>query len=242
VRIATVVVLAAMATEATAGRTHYGWLHGSEVIPERGVELETWILEENGKGPLDARTTLLLWGVVVGVTDQVELAFPVELTVERSDAMPDGDPSIARYGVEARWRMVSSDPVDAPPVVPLLRVAAKRMTERRDAARVEADLVVSYELDKLHVLADLGVVTAIGAGEDAYEVRSGAGATVRVHGDLRLGAEVLSSIKLRGGGVDWVTAGPTLAWTHGRLWLSANYGIGLYQIDNAPRLNVAIAF
>jgi len=30
-----------------AGRTFYGWLHGTEVVPEHGVELQSWIDERN---------------------------------------------------------------------------------------------------------------------------------------------------------------------------------------------------
>ena len=37
-------------------------------------------------------------------------------------------------------------------------------------------------------------------------------------------------------------AGPNVAWSHGRTWISAAYGIGLYHIRDAPKLNWGIAF
>src|SRR5215467_10278192 len=35
---------------AHAGRTHFAWFYGTELVPENGTEVETWIVEENKKG------------------------------------------------------------------------------------------------------------------------------------------------------------------------------------------------
>jgi hypothetical protein len=244
VRIALLSILGSMIwmQEAAAGRTTFGWLYDTEVVPERAVEVESWLQEENDVGPDGIDQTLWLWSAVVGVTDQVELSLPVEIVWERSDVMPEATTALARYGIEGKWRLVSSDPVDAPPVAGLLRVAAKRITARRDAARIEADLVASYDSGRIHAVVDAGIVSTIGRGGDAYEVRPGAGVSVRVAGDLRLGVEAFSMIKLRGGGPDWAAVGPSIGWTHGRFWLSGSVLIGVYQIDSAPRLNWGIAF
>ena len=40
----------------------------------------------------------------------------------------------------------------------------------------------------------------------------------------------------------WIAAGPNLAWSHGRSWVSAAMGIGLYQIKTAPALQWGIMF
>src|SRR5262245_64955584 len=48
--ILTAAVLVASVAPAHAGRSHFGWLYGTDIIPERGVELESWIVEENQKG------------------------------------------------------------------------------------------------------------------------------------------------------------------------------------------------
>ena len=40
----------------SAGRTPYGWLYGTEVMPERGAEIQTWVAEKNGEPPDDSTT------------------------------------------------------------------------------------------------------------------------------------------------------------------------------------------
>jgi hypothetical protein len=225
-------------TSAFAGRTHYGWLLGTEVMPERGAEIETWIAEQNRESL--KQTT---WGFqgLAGVTDQLELAFPVELLWARGAGVP-GDFTFASYGIEARYRFVSQDPVDAPPFAPFIRAAIERDVRARDTVRAEIDLVGSYEMDAVHALVDLGFAGNIAQEDASFEIRPGAGVSFRVTGDLRLGAEVYGQISFDTPEQRWVAAGPNLAWSHGRFWLSAAFGIGLYQIQTAPRAVWGIAF
>jgi hypothetical protein len=227
--------------DAAAGRSYYGWLYGTEVMPERGAELQSWIVEENNRGDGHANTSLFWWGALIGVTDQLELALPLEMTWTEADGV---EPSFnfQRFGVEARYRFVSQDPEDAPEIAPLARVAVKRDVVVRDIVRVEADFVVSFERGRLHLLADAGFVGEISRHDSQLQVRPGAGISVRAVGDLRLGAEVYSELSLESGGTSWVTVGPNLAWTHGRFWLSAALGIGVLNIKTAPRLMWGIAF
>jgi hypothetical protein len=65
---------------------------------------------------------------------------------------------------------------------------------------------------------------------------------VLVGGDFRIGAEVFAQISLDDKGASWAVAGPNMSWTHGRFWVSATYGIGVYQIKDAPRMQWGIAF
>ena len=227
---------------ASAGRTPFGWLFGTEVMPERGAEIQTWITEENTKDP-DAHENT--WGLqaLIGVTDQLELAFPIEFVWLDADAT---SPSTVwkRYGVEARYRFVSGDPVDAPPFAPLARIAVKRDVTARNTTIVEANLVGSTTTATGSVLAlvDLGIVAAISPDDQAFEARPGAGVSFQVHGDLRLGAEVFAHLSFKDSAGRWVAAGPNLAWSHGRSWVSAAFGIGLYQISTAPSLQWGIMF
>jgi hypothetical protein len=236
-------VLVAAPGSAHAGRTFYGWLYGSEVMPERGVELQSWITEENFKGRAE---TNWLFGPQVGITDQLELGMPLEVDWFRVDAT-GMTPEIvgtkfSRFGLEARYRFVTQDPVDAPALAPLVRVGVKRLIGNRDGVRPEADLVVSYETGIVHVLVDLGFVAEIDKDDQKYEFRPGAGVSVLAVEDLRFGAEFYSELKSDGG--SWLIAGPNLAWTHGRFWLSSAFGIGLVQdrIKTAPRIQWGIAF
>lgn len=234
-------VLAVSSGSAMAGRSFYGWLYGSEVMPERGVELQSWILEENDLGPTNARESLFWWGALIGVTDQLELALPVEMTwSEAEGAAPSF--TFQRFGIEGRYRFVSQDPEEAPEIAPLLRVAVKRDITQREIVRAEADLVVSFERDRFHALVDAGVVADIGRDHQHVELRPGAGVSIRAVEDLRFGAEVYSEVSLDDDTTTWVTAGPNVAWTHGRFWLSAAFGIGIYHVRTAPRFMWGIAF
>lgn len=225
---------------AQAGRTQFGWLFGTEVMPERGAEIQTWITEENDTG--DHET---LWGVqaLIGVTDQLELAFPIEF-VWRDTPTANPTTIMKRYGIEARYRLVSGDPVDAPPFAPLLRLAVKRDITVRDTTIVEANFVVSTITPTGSVLAmlDLGIVGGINKDDQEFEARPGAGVSFKVVGDLRLGAEVFSHLSFKSSDARYIAAGPNLAWSHGRSWVSAAFGIGLYQIKTAPALQWGIMF
>lgn len=236
-----VALLAMGAGEASAGRTYYGWLYGTEVMPERGAEIQTWVLEENGQGPADTKESLVWWGPLIGVTDRLELAFPVELTWTSADGT-EPDFTFRRWGAEARYRMVSQDPEDAPPFAPLVRVAVKRDVGVRDLVQPEVDLVMSYEADRVHALVDLGMIGQITSDDRRFQFRPGAGISIRVVEDLRLGAEVYAELDLDDSANSWAVIGPNLAWTQGRFWLSASMGIGIYQIDTAPRVMWGIAF
>jgi len=239
---AAVTAMVAAPGVATAGRRHLAWSQGTEVLPERGYELESWIVDELGVGDADLDQTRLGWAVSIGVTDQLELRLPAEVSWSRANGDPAARTTIEGYGAEARWRLVSSDLVDAPALVPLLRVAVLHQANERSAARVEADAVLSYQRDRVLALADLGVGAVLRRGADDYVVRPSGGISVLVTGDLRLGAEIHAELNVRGAGEDWLAAGPTLAWTHGRGWLTLTAGIGVFGISATPRLDWGIAF
>jgi hypothetical protein len=231
--------------EARAGRSGFGWFFDTEVVPERGVELETWIIDENGIGDGAADTTRVLWQPVVGVTDRIEIALPVEVDyVELNDPMAmGGDTQLAHYGAEVRWRLGNPDPIEAGPIVPLVRLGAKRLATQRERVRGEADVVVSGEIGPLRAVVDLGAFVDTGTGEDRVALRPGLGFNVLVGFDLRFGAEAFASFMFDDNAAsEWMVFGPNLAWTHGRFWLAGTFGIGVFGIDSAPRLNWGIAF
>jgi hypothetical protein len=243
-----IVALALVATPATAsaGRTFYGWLYGTEVMPERGAELTNWIAETNAQDPDNASETRWNISAAIGITDQLELQLPVQIAWDRAN---DVKPHTAfdRWGAELRYRFVSADPEDAPPIVPLLRVAVLRSVLDRETWIPQVDFVVSYEQGRVHVLADLGgyaeLTTCSGrtnCSNSEVELQPGAGFSIRAVGDLRFGAEFHAERPTDGGG--WAVAGPNVAWSHGRTWLSAAYGIGITGIRDAPRLQWGIAF
>jgi hypothetical protein len=232
---------AAMPGVAHAGRTPYGWLLGTEVIPERGAEIMTWVAEENGKEPNDIHDTWLAWSALVGVTDRLELGLPIEMLWREQDGV---EPSftVRWFGAEARYRFVSPDPVEAPALSPLVRVAIKRDVTTRGLVRAEANLVATYRAGRVQATVDLGGIADVGRDDSHFELRPGAGVSVELCADLRLGAEAYAELSLDDDRESWAAFGPNLAWTHGRFWLSAAFGIGIYQIETAPRIVWGILF
>src|SRR3954464_13463647 len=84
---------------AHAGRTQFGWLFGTEVMPERGAEVQTFITEENGVKPTNYHDTVWGFEALIGVTDQLEIAFPVTFLWQKADATP-ASTAFREYGVE----------------------------------------------------------------------------------------------------------------------------------------------
>ena len=235
----TALLLVLGASSAQAGRSHYGWLYGTEVNPERGVELETWILQENGKDGEDE--TLVWWGPVFSLTEKLELAVPIEFAYKR-----EGDESgtnLERVGGELRYRFNSPDPEQAGPITVLVRGGAKRFAQVRSGARGEADLVVAFERGRFHAEVDAGAIAEHVSGiDDKVEFRPGAGASIETVSRLRVGAEIYAELGVTGETKDWLAVGPTVSLTRGRYWLTGTLPIGVFGIDSAPRVNFAIAF
>jgi hypothetical protein len=241
---------------AHAGRNFYGWLSDTDVMTERGVELQTWFAEEN-HNKTDGNQSITEWGVApyIGITDQLELALPAEL--EWFGGGASAGTRFTYFGGELRYRMVTNDPENRPPFAPLVRIGARRVIRARDVAELNVGFSGSYEAGKVHALADVNFIGDVDfhdrpemAGEkpdgSAFSVRAGAGVSIEVHDDIRLGAEVFSEFRLdepeMGNEKMWLIAGPGGSWTHGRFWLSAMYGIGISNIGTAPRVQWGIAF
>jgi hypothetical protein len=244
IRLLVPVTIAALATPAFAGQTRFGWLHDTDTVPQRGVELENWFVEQDGEkgyaaGPSQDET-LIWWGPVVGITDRLELALPLELSVSGPET--NLAVSVERFGPEARLRLTDPDPLESGPFSGLLRFGAKRMLAEHDGIHLEGGAVLSADQNRFHMVVDLEGVAEIAAKSTTFSLRPGAGISARVAGDFRLGAEVYASLAIReADAISWAALGPNLAWSYGRLWLSASFPIGLWHIGFAPRLNWAVA-
>jgi hypothetical protein len=243
-RLAALLTLAGLLapTAAHAGRTRFGWLYDTDTVPERGVELETWVLEEDGKGTPAVDETSLWLAPVIGITDRLELALPIEISYTRDPVGARTD--LERVGADLRYRLTSPDPVESGRLSALVRLAVKRLVTDRGTVRFEPGGVIALDLGRARLLADLEwVVEVDDAGHTNAEFRPGAGVSVAAVGELRVGAEVYSELALGDtDSVSWVALGPNLSLSHGRFWLVASCPIGLRKIDAAPRLNWAVAF
>lgn len=246
VRVAAVVsiVLCGLAAPARAGRTFFGWLVDTEVLPERGVELQSWVSEENNKTAQHDHETVWLFGPAIGIIDQLEIDMPLELSLTSSDVTADKF-TFEHYGIEARYRLVTADPVDAPAFVPLVRAAVKRSLSNRGSVQLEADAVGSYRSGRVHAAIDAAVVAYLRAPDGNHvQVRPNAGVSIEVVTDLRFGAEGFGEWwpQRDPGTQSWYAVGPDLAWTHGRFWLSGAFGVGISGIRTAPRVLFGVLF
>lgn len=244
-------VLLATTQVADAGRTHFGWLYGTEVLPTRGVEIQTWVYEKNGTFDGTLHDTLMWWGVLVGVNEHLELAFPTEFLWRdvEDDVDVNGTPiganfTIEKFGIEARYRFTDLDPEHPDGFTPLLRVAAKRDVVVRDVTILEGDLVLSQRVGKFLALADLGITSRVSRDGAETELRPGGGISFEVTDELRLGAEAYAELPLDDAlnKTRWAGVGPNISWTHGRFWISGSFLVGIYQIDTAPRVLWGILF
>lgn len=231
---------------AHAGRTFFGWLTDTDVMHERAVEIQNWVDEEN-HNKVANDLSITTWGVstFVGITDQLELNLPLEVLWFGRSGGPAGT-AFVNFGGELRYRLVTTDPEEKPPFAPMVRVGARRLIINRDAVETSLGLSASYDIGIVHALADAQVIGTI-EDDSEFEVRTGAGVSVEVYDEVRVGGEVFAQISLEEPQMpdapkNWMVAGPNASWTHGRFWLSASYGIGIKNIGTAPRVVWGIAF
>jgi hypothetical protein len=241
--IVVVAVVACTVSRADAGRSHFAWLYGTDIVPEKGSELETWIVEENKKGDNQRDETSFWWGPVMALTERLELAIPIEAAFE-DEHDGNGGPHFTRWGGEFRYRLQSPDPVIGGPFATLLRFGAKRLIEgsaARRGTRLEGDVVASYQTGRVFLLVDAGAITERVPGANESELRPSAGISIRAAGDLRFGVESYGELIVEGEGTSWFVIGPTISLTSGRFWGAATLGIGLFGLRDAPRVTFGLA-
>jgi hypothetical protein len=238
-RKALVLLVLVAAAPADAGRSRFGWLYDTETLPVRVVEIESWVQEEDGKGGADE--TLVWLAPIIGLTNRLELAFPVEWGV--TETATSATSGLERYGAELRVRLNEPDPVEAGPFGALLRLAVKRQAMEHKRVRLEGDAIASWEDGPVRLAVDLGVVVEATRDESSLELKPAGGVSLSAIGELRVGAEAVAEIHPgTNNEIDWVAVGPNLAFAHGRTWLSAALLVGLKHIDLVPRFNWAIQF
>lgn len=228
-------VLLGSVAPAHAGRSHFGWLYGTDIIPERGLELETWITEENQKTGATTGETAFWWGPVMALTAHVEMAISIEANEEA------GSPNWTKWGADVRYRPQSPDAIDAGPFATKFRFGAKRLILDRAGLRFEGDAIASYTSGRVFALIDAGGIYEHVPNAEEAEIRPGGGVSVRAVDDLRFGVETYGELIVKGEGQSWVVVGPTISLTRGRFWGAATYGVGVYGIRDAPRLTFGVA-
>jgi hypothetical protein len=232
-RAALVVLLYAL--PAHAGRTSYGWLLATDTAPAGTLELGTSIYEHGDLGPFHERSIALLWTPAFGLTDNLELAVPIELASRSADDISPGF-VFTRYGAELRYRI----PPRASALRPIARFALWRDVQILTQVRSEVELAASYDQGPVQIEADVGMVFDVNIGRRHTELRPGIAANVRLTDELRLGAELHAELSLDSTTTSWAVFGPDIAWTRGRFWIAGVFAIGIHEITAAPRLNLGM--
>lgn len=214
-------------------------------MPERGAEISTFVSEQNYLSEADNNRNTTWWvAPSIGINDQLELTLPVEFTWDRADHSGPRS-TLSEYGVDVKYRFVTADPVDKPDFVPAIRARVERVvTGPRDVADARVDLIATYDAGSVQAAINVGVQGLISSSAQHFQGLPGLGVSIETVSDLRFGAEIFGEIALDDGtgNYTWLAVGPNMAWSHGRSWLSAAYGIGLLHIRDAPKLNWGIAF
>ncbi len=238
-RFACCAVLAVSAS-AQAGYSRFGWLNDTDTLPERSVELITWLWEENGS-PGSPEQTNLMWAPAVGVTDRLELLIPVQLEFDQLDS--GLATTFDHFSLEARYQLTNPDRVERGPFGAQVRAAVGRLVNARSLVQLEAGAVFSLELERVRTVVDLQTRFKVGGAPWTVDLLPGAGVSVRILGDLRLGAEVTSQLDFTPGHFSpWVAVGPDVSWQYGRFWVSGGFLFGVIGIRNAPRVNFGVTF
>lgn len=230
-------------TNADAGRTFYGWLYGHEVLPEKGVELQQWVYERNAFSDPELHDTAMWWGVLVGITDKLELVLPIEM-LWRDVAATGSTFNVDKFGAELRYRLTKMDLEHPDGIAPVFRIAAKKDVLDRGTGILEADVILAYQAGRFHGQVDLGAIARINKDETKFELRPGLGVSIETKKGLRFGAEGFLQFfvdrKLKKS--DWAGVGPNMIWTTGRFWVTASFLIGVHQIETAPRVIWGVLF
>jgi len=230
-------IVAVLATPADAGRTHFGWFEGTDVLAERAVELQVRLTERNDLGDTRIRETAVRLGPQLGITRQLELTLPVEL-VWASAVGVEQDFALRRYGADLRYRFTDRENA----LAPVAKLSITRDVVRRDVIHAELDAALSYAVSRFYAAGSVGIVGDVNRGGLRLTLRPAFAASIAITDELRAGVELHAELERDSGATSWIVAGPSLGWTHGRFWLSATYGFGIENIGSAPRLVWAVAF
>ncbi len=207
---------------AFAGREPFNQVLDNEVLPARGAELESKITDKIGTPGGAGDETASWWGVAFGLSDQVELVLPLEVSYSHAD----GTTNFTRYAAEVRWRMAKPGPPVVMRPIPMLRLAVERGNSSQ-TLEAQADLTVGTDLSKkVHTAVDLGGNFVSDASESTGHL--GIGVTGNVTGALRLGGEVDANAAFipTFSGPN-LAAGPDVSYTTGPFWITAGGVVGL---------------
>ncbi len=222
---------------AMAGPRDYAFTQGTEIVPDKVVELEDWLGATTPRGDGDSAWEWWL-GPVAGLTDHVEASL-LAVLAQPADAGLALESlrlslSYAPWAKNERYvDLVVRGEVGIP-------VAAGQPTT------TWLLVILGTDLGGFNLVANAGGFVAFDESEagsvttstNTYVVYD-VGASYELIGRLRIGAELFGQARL--GGDDQSTfAGPSVAWRHGRMWLAGTLGFGIGDESAARRARVVL--
>ena len=246
---ASIVGVSLWPSHALAGRRPFLLAYDTEIIPEGDVELEQWLWSES-KVPALPRIPArywIYWSPVFGISNHLELYLPVTIVSNSSST------NLETISAEVRYRFFPREQEGGFQV--LLRASVRQAVyTRADPSSTNLGLVASYgKPSQLHLTINVGLYAALPWPEHMARpilLEYAAGASYPLIGnELRLAAEFDGEIGLREtiNTVGRHFAGGAIAWSRGRVWITAGMLFGLTGISDTtprymPRLLWAVAF
>jgi hypothetical protein len=224
--------------------------YDAQIVPEGDVELEQWIWAES-KIPASPTRPAIYWlwtSPVIGMSNHLELALPFQIVASPTST------SLESIFAEIRYRLFPRERDSG--FQPLLRVAYRQAVQARVApSRIELNLVTAYgRPSELHFTLDLGASIATPWPENSSSrpliLTYGAGVSYPLVGnELQIALEADGQFGVHDAytGFPRHSVGGALAYSRGRIWITAGCLFGLTGLAPAtpryfPRLLWAVAF
>ncbi|MCK8502316.1 MULTISPECIES: hypothetical protein [Myxococcus] len=238
----------AWAPPAHAGRRPFIWTFDTDIVPKGDVELEQWLWARSRSPDVPERPSVywIWWGPVLGLSQHLELAIPFQVRSTREGTQ------LESFEADFRYRLFPRG--DDRAFQPLIRGVWHQAIDTGTASRVDVDLVGSYQWESgLRVALDLGTQVGIPGlrGSDAPVRILGTWSAGVSHSlvadELRLSLETFGEVGLKSAGREvHFFVGPSVAWTFGRVWVTAGTLVGVTAVAPEtprfmPRLIWAVA-
>jgi hypothetical protein len=215
-----------LAGDARAGARPYALVQGIDSLPEGNLELESWF---TARRPSNKDTRWDWWfGPVVGITDQLETGLFAIFTQVPPAPAPPGNTSAASQGLLLDSLRLQISYQLAPKGVWPIDVRLRTEVGQPIGGTGHsfwASGIISWDSGPLNVSANVeGWLNRSDQGLDKY-IDAALGSSIELFGIARVGGELVGSDHLDHSRT--LTAGPTLAFATGRLWVAAHAGTGL---------------
>jgi hypothetical protein len=209
------------ASRAEAGVRPYAYIQGFDSLSEMTLELENWFSVRTNEDDVQKWDWWL--GPVVGVTDRFEASLFAIFTQEVAPEGVEGTEPLMIQSLRLQLSYQLADKGAWPIDVRLRGEFGQPLDGGGHTAWVSA--IGSLDLGPLNFSPNLGVWVKNDPDELVWYFDYGLGASVEAVRGLRLGGEFFGT-KIPGE-PNRMTAGPSLAYGFGRVWLSANVGLGI---------------